>query len=176
MLPFVGTQTLSWDLARSRSEGMLQKKTVIDSPMKERTETGFDFVVEVLVQAMPKKRPEDFRAFRRPYHPARETGIVDIPEGLRRKMVWRVMHEYPIADIYDLARCPPKRWSQISRDLGGVSHADVMAHALRYMKTQAPTKRASFWCGAGAQLRPSDHAGACQFAGGRVNRGASSYS
>lgn len=167
MQSFVGTAPISWTLARSRSEGMLRRKTVIDSPLKERTETGFDFLVEVLVQAMPKTRKEDPRSFSRPFVSGREHGIHDVPEDIRRKMVMRVMQEHPLADVYDLARCPPERWSLISRDLGGVAHAAAMAHALEYMKTQAPIKRASFWAAAGSQLRPADYRGACQFAGAR---------
>lgn len=163
--PLSGTQPLSWEIARSRSTGMLQKHSVIDDPLKSRTETGFDFLVEVLVRAMPKKRQEDLRQFSRPFHPARERGADLVPEDNRRKVVWRVMQQYPLTDIYDLARCSPDRWSQISRDLGGITHTDAMAHASEYLKTVAPINRASFWTSTGPQHRPVDLKGACNFAG-----------
>mmetsp|Transcript_76602 Transcript_76602/g.216630 ORF Transcript_76602/g.216630 Transcript_76602/m.216630 type:complete len:234 (-) Transcript_76602:19-720(-) len=162
---FHGTKTMSWGVARARSMGALQTGGTLDRALQLRTGTDFDFLINILVKAMPTERQEDLRHFRQPYHKSRKTVSNWIPEDERRQMVLAAMQKYPLCDIYDLARCPPNRWAEISRELGGVNFGTVMRYTLEHVeKGMTPLDRASFWTAAGPQQMVVDHGRICGFA------------
>merc|ERR1712194_526593 len=89
-----------------------------------------------------------------------------VPQDRRRKQVFSTLQKYPICNLYDLARCSPRRWSGISRELGGVSHGDAMRIAAEYVqKSMCPLDRASFWTSVGTRTKVVDHGRVCGFAG-----------
>uniref|UniRef100_A0A7S0A475 Uncharacterized protein n=1 Tax=Pyrodinium bahamense TaxID=73915 RepID=A0A7S0A475_9DINO len=164
-IAFSGTRTLPWGMARARSMGAMQEGGVIDRALTLRTETDLDVLIKVLMSTVSSEKPEELREFRRPFNAHRHTISNFVPDDLRRQKVIRALSLYPMADIYDLARCSPRRWSSISRELGGVSHGDVMRRALDHLeKTASPLDRAAFWTAVGPRAKLADRGRVCGFA------------
>jgi len=162
---FTGTETLRWGMARARSTGVLQEGGTIDRALTLRTQTDLDLVINVLTSTVSKTKPEELRAFSRPFNKHRHTISNLVDDDFRRQKVIRTLSMYPITNIYDLARCSPRRWNSISRELGGVSHGDVMRRALEQVQQAAPMDRAAFWTAVGARAKTNDRGRVCGFAG-----------
>uniref|UniRef100_A0A7S4TB93 Uncharacterized protein n=1 Tax=Alexandrium monilatum TaxID=311494 RepID=A0A7S4TB93_9DINO len=165
---FTGTQTLPWGMARARSTGVLREGGVIDGAvdraLSNRIQTDLDLVINVLTSVVSKTKPEDLRAFRRPFNKYRHAMSNLVDDELRRQKVVRALEMYPVASVYDLARCSPRRWSSISRELGGASHGDVMRIAVEQMQNVSPLDRAAFWTAVSTRAKTSDRGRVCGFA------------
>jgi|Transcript_58829 hypothetical protein len=164
--PFAGTANLPWRMARARSTGCLKDGSTLHRVMKLRTETNFEALVKVMVEALPMEKKKGIRYFKQPYNAHRETIESNVvTEEQRRKIVLQVLLEHnetpgttAICDLKDLAICPMREWTQISRKLGGISHGQVMRCAMEYVQTSmSPMDRAGFWAGVGTRQRIIDH-------------------
>lgn len=189
LLPFTGTHNLSWGMARARSTGALKLRTeevshpggnilsishvpdngVVDRALKLRTQDDLELLVQVLCSMTSSEKPEELRHFRQPYNAHRHTVSNAVSSDRRRKQVLSALQKYPLCNIYDLARCSPRRWSGISRELGGASHGTAMRLATEYVqKSMCPLDRASFWTSVGTRTKVIDHGRICGFAGDQV--------
>merc|ERR1712039_210179 len=171
LLPFTGTHNLSWGMARARSTGALQEGGVVDRALKLRTQDDLELLVQVLMSITSAEKPEELRHFRQPYNAHRHTVSNMVSQDRRRKQVLSTLQKYPLCNVYDLARCSPRRWSGISRELGGVSHGTAMRLASEYVqKSMCPLDRASFWTAVGTRTKVIDHGRVCGFAGDRLKQ------
>lgn len=169
LLPFTGTHNLSWGMARARSTGALQHGGVVDSALKLRTQDDLELLVQVLLGCTATEKPKELRYFRQPYNAHRDTVSNMVTDDRRRKQVLSTLQKYPLCNVYDLARCSPRRWSHISRELGGVSHGAAMRLATEEVqKAMCPLDRASFWTSVGTRTKVIDHGRVCGFAGDQV--------
>mmetsp|Transcript_30141 Transcript_30141/g.54629 ORF Transcript_30141/g.54629 Transcript_30141/m.54629 type:complete len:236 (+) Transcript_30141:81-788(+) len=166
MLAFTGTRPMPLAVARSRSEGCLKSGGPLDLALKARKYTDLDLLVDVLVKSAPDQRKDDLRYFKQPYNPHREKMASRfIDEEKRKKQVLQVLRKYPICDIYDLARVDERMWSDISRDLGGISYGVAMRSALQCVgQNFTPLERASFWAAVGNRQRITDRGRTCSIA------------
>jgi len=138
----------------------------MNTALKLRKETDLDRLVNVLVKSAPSERKDDLRYFKQPYNPHREKMASRfIDEEKRKKQVLQVLRKYPICDLYDLARIDDRMWSDISRDLGGISYGVAMRFALASVGEDfTPLERASFWAAVGNRQRIADHGKTCSIA------------
>eukprot|EP00931_Biecheleriopsis_adriatica_P093267 TRINITY_DN6700_c0_g2_i1.p1 TRINITY_DN6700_c0_g2~~TRINITY_DN6700_c0_g2_i1.p1 ORF type:complete len:236 (-),score=24.56 TRINITY_DN6700_c0_g2_i1:33-740(-) len=166
MIAYAGATQLSLSNARSRSEGCLRAGGPLDRVLKLRKETDLERLVEVLVRAAPSERRDELRYFKQPFNPNREKERARfVSEEERRKRVLQILRKYPLCDIYDLVRVGEQHWSDISRDLGGISYGAAMKAALEMVKSNfTPLERATFWAAIGNRQRISDHHRTCVFA------------
>mmetsp|Transcript_50283 Transcript_50283/g.144657 ORF Transcript_50283/g.144657 Transcript_50283/m.144657 type:complete len:271 (-) Transcript_50283:25-837(-) len=170
---FSGTQNLPWAMARSRSMGALTSGSILDKVLKHREKTDLDVLVDVMSAAVREDRPQDIRAFRQPYnaHRHEQESIFLTPE-LRKKKVIQVLQKFPLLHLYDLATVSPEHWSNISRELGGLTHGAVMKVALEYVQqNMSPMDRAAFWSATGNRQRSSDQNRQMGFAANSTFRG-----
>mmetsp|Transcript_124923 Transcript_124923/g.314366 ORF Transcript_124923/g.314366 Transcript_124923/m.314366 type:complete len:255 (+) Transcript_124923:156-920(+) len=169
-ISFSGTQNLPWAMARSRSMGALSSGGVVDKALRHRQRTDLDLLVEVLADSVRDDRPQDIRHFRQPFNAHRHTeASTDLSPDVKRKKVLQVLMKYPLTDIYDMATCSPEHWSDISRELGGLSHGVAMRTALDYVQqTFSPIERAAFWAACGPRQRVVDHSRQTHFAANSV--------
>lgn len=165
---FSGTETMQWRVARCRSTGCLTPGSTCDKVLKLRNHRdSLDPLVSILMAAAPMERNEPLRSFPQPFNPHRQVfdsrGMTD--EDRRRKVL-KALQNNPLASVSDLARCSPRRWTGISRDLGGVSFGDAMRHMMKHVQeNMSPLERASFWASVGPRQRVVDHTRVCGFAG-----------
>lgn len=156
---FSGTQNLPWTMARARSMGSLARGGILDKALNCRTKTDFAMLVDIFVSAARDDRPLDIRHFKQPYNPHRHTtDSAFLNPDRRRKKVLQVLQKYPLMDIYDLASVSPEYWTNISRELGGLSHDVVMRHALEHVQqVMTPMDRAAFWAAVGPRQSTNEH-------------------
>lgn len=165
---FAGTTNLPWMMARARSAGSLTEGGALHKVLQLRGETDFEALVKVMVKALPDSKSPNLRAFRQPHNAHRDLTSNIVSEESRRKSILRVLLKYPLVDVYDLARCPQDQWTEISRDLGGLSHGHVMKGALEYIQTQmAPVDRAAWWAAVGRRQQSCDKGKSTFFPGDR---------
>eukprot|EP00927_Polykrikos_kofoidii_P059611 TRINITY_DN54757_c0_g1_i1.p1 TRINITY_DN54757_c0_g1~~TRINITY_DN54757_c0_g1_i1.p1 ORF type:complete len:323 (-),score=31.07 TRINITY_DN54757_c0_g1_i1:60-908(-) len=162
-VPFSGTKCLDWMGARARSTGCLDH-AAIKRVLDKRTTTDFDDLVTVLQHAMSKERRHDLREFARPYNPHRHTMVTHITDDQTRRRILRTLYKFPLCDILDLAQCKPELWSEISRELGGVTHGCAMRCAMEHTQVMAPVDRAALWTGAGTRQAAIDQMRTISFA------------
>jgi len=166
--PFGGTSNLPWMMGRARSAGSLTEGGALDKVVRLRSENNFDALVKVMVAALPNTKPKPLRFFSQPYNAHRDLTSNMVSDEQRRKKVLKVLRLYPLCDVYDLARCPERQWVQISRDLDGLSHGQVMKGALEYIQTgMAPVDRAVFWAAVGKRQQSCDKGRSTFFPGDR---------
>jgi len=166
MVPFSRTKPLSLGMARSRSTGVLVEGGTVDRALCLRTVTDLDLVINILTSLQPETRKKDVREFRRPFNPHREVVSDFLSEEQRRQQVLRALEKHPIVDIFDLARCSPRHWTLLSRELGGISHGDVMRRALECMRdSSTPLDRGAFWTAVGTRSKLATRSQTCAFAG-----------
>lgn len=148
-------------------DGTVNKGGVLNKVLRCRVETDFHDLVGVLADAMCSERREDLRSFKQPHNPNRHTtGDRYISEEKRRKQVLRTLQKYPLCNIYDLARCDPEVWAEISRELWGVSHGAVMRCMMKHVQqTLPPLDRAAFWAAVGTRQSVCEHGRTTCFAG-----------
>mmetsp|Transcript_44053 Transcript_44053/g.113929 ORF Transcript_44053/g.113929 Transcript_44053/m.113929 type:complete len:304 (-) Transcript_44053:131-1042(-) len=164
---YLGTQNLPTGMARARSLGALQKGGAIDKALVLRQETNLGILVRVLMEAARPDKPLDIRHFRKPYNAHREqmANREYSTDQLRSKVLHTLM-KYPLVDVYDLLRCDERHWSNISRELGGISHGSAVKVALEHIKeAMPPADRAAFWAAVGNRQSGVDHGRTLSFAG-----------
>lgn len=155
-LSFNSSRTLS---SRAKSDTDL----LLDENMRLRKETALDHSVEVLMRVMDaEKKPSIYFL---PALPSahRHVESTSIPEPKLRRKIIRMLRKYEICDVYDLLRVSAEDWSEIGRELGGVTHADVKTQVLSYLGHLNPVDRAAFWAAAGSRQRPAEHFRSVQF-------------
>jgi len=149
IVPFAGTSTMPWKAAKSRSTGCLVKGGVMDKVLTRRKQQDFDDLVDILKKAMSNEMRVPLREFRRPFNPHREAVDTTVTDDQNKRRVAAALNRYCLCNVYELAWCNAETWSQISRELGGVSHGAVMRVALEFVqRNMSPIDRAAFWASA----------------------------
>lgn len=149
---FEGTKNMTRLASWTRSTGSLREGGQPQAAVRNRTQTSFDDLVEILVCTMGTTKTEELHAFpgQTPVNKHRHTVTRVDDDEYRRGRVLRALAKYPLCDIYDLACCSPEDFSKISRELGGISHGVTMRLVMEHLQIHAPSSsRASFWIALG---------------------------
>lgn len=167
-VPFVGTRNMPWRVAQERSRFALTQADFMDVALKKRLTTDLDDLVDILQAAMMTLTKPDYRSFKQPYNAHRHVTVQAVTDEMNRKKVLKALRTYPICDVYDLARCNQDVWSEISRELGGISHGVAMKCALEHVQAHFPRRdRAAFWAAVGTRQQNVNHMRSLYFAGDR---------
>lgn len=148
------------------ANGLSAGHGVLGKVLRSRVEDNFHVLVEVLSNAMRCERKElDLREFTKPYSANNHHRDAHISIEKRRRTVYRTLQRYPLCNIYDLAICPARDWTQISRELGGVNKGTVMRCMMDQVQTALPPyERAAFWAAVSTRQATVEHGRTCCFA------------
>lgn len=167
-VPFVGTRNMPWRVAQERSKFALTQGDLLDNALKKRSTTDLDDLVDILQEAMVTLTIPDYRSFKQPFNAHRHVTVQQVNDEMNRKKVLKALRTFPVCDVYDLARCAPDVWAEISRELGGISHGVVMKCALKHVQENFPrNERAAFWAAVGTRQQNINHMRCLYFAGDR---------
>jgi hypothetical protein len=165
-VPFAGTVSMPWNVSQEKSKMFLTQSDLLDKAMRKRMTTDLDDLVAILQEAMGTLNHPDYKSFKQPYNAHRHVAVQTVTYEMNRKKVLKALREYPICDVYDLARCKPDTWREISRELGGICHGVALKCALNYVQANFPRKeRAAFWAAVSTRQQNINHMRVLSFAG-----------